>query len=293
MGRGVISGQAAPLLQANLDTDQIMPKQFLRRVDKEGLADGVFHDLRFDSNGEPRPDFVLNQAQHAQATILLAGENFGCGSSREHAVWGLLEAGIEAIIAPSFGEIFYSNAMNNRLLLVVMAPSDIECFVSALKTTASVGSSALVEPVDSAGPTDSAEVSALASTTPSRMEPGAGPATETGAAPGSSETAGLQRGEAQSRQPQVRERQPSSDRSITIDLEQLTVSSASRSVSFTMSARHRRMFLDRTDLVEDSLSYTKQIDAFAEEYRERHPWLADSVASSMPRTGDGATRSGC
>jgi 3-isopropylmalate/(R)-2-methylmalate dehydratase small subunit len=113
-----IDGIAAPLPIENLDTDQIMPKQFLRIIDKAGLSEGLLYDLRFDAEGEPRPDCVLNQAAYRGARILIGGSNFGCGSSREHAVWGLQQFGFDAVIAPSFAEIFYSNAMNNRLLLV-------------------------------------------------------------------------------------------------------------------------------------------------------------------------------
>jgi len=113
-----IDGNAAPLPIENLDTDQIMPKQFLRIIDKAGLSEGLLYDLRFDAEGEPRPDCVLNQTAYRGARILIGGSNFGCGSSREHAVWGLQQFGFEAVIASSFAEIFYSNAMNNRLLLV-------------------------------------------------------------------------------------------------------------------------------------------------------------------------------
>ncbi|CAB3691853.1 3-isopropylmalate dehydratase small subunit 1 [Paraburkholderia sediminicola] len=113
-----IEGNAAPLPIENLDTDQIMPKQFLRIIDKAGLSEGLLYDLRFDAEGELRPDCVLNQTAYRGARILIGGSNFGCGSSREHAVWGLQQFGFEAVIAPSFAEIFYSNAMNNRLLLV-------------------------------------------------------------------------------------------------------------------------------------------------------------------------------
>lgn len=113
-----IDGIAAPLPIENLDTDQIMPKQFLRIIDKAGLSEGLLYDLRFDAEGEPRPDCVLNQVAYRGARILIGGSNFGCGSSREHAVWGLQQFGFEAVIATSFAEIFYSNAMNNRLLLV-------------------------------------------------------------------------------------------------------------------------------------------------------------------------------
>ncbi|NDY93126.1 3-isopropylmalate dehydratase small subunit [Ideonella livida] len=120
-----ITGRAAALRIENLDTDQIMPKQFLRGIDKSGLRDGLLYDLRFDAQGQPRPDCVLNQPAGAGAAILVGGANFGCGSSREHAVWGLQQYGIRAIVAPSFGEIFYSNAMNNRLLLVMLPPAHI------------------------------------------------------------------------------------------------------------------------------------------------------------------------
>jgi len=113
-----IEGTAVPLPIENLDTDQIMPKQFLRIIDKAGLSKGLLYDLRFDEQGAPLADCVLNQPAYIGARILIGGANFGCGSSREHAVWGLQQFGFDAVIAPSFAEIFYSNAMNNRLLLV-------------------------------------------------------------------------------------------------------------------------------------------------------------------------------
>lgn len=118
--REIVMGQAAPIRIENLDTDQIMPKQFLHGIDKSGLARGLLFDLRFDPNGEPRTDFVLNRPEYANTRVLVGGSNFGCGSSREHAVWGLQQYGVQAVIAPSFAEIFYSNAMNNRLLLVAL-----------------------------------------------------------------------------------------------------------------------------------------------------------------------------
>lgn len=119
-----IRGRAAALRIENLDTDQIMPKQFLRGIDKAGLGDGLLHDLRFEPTGQPRPDFVLNRDNYAGVSVLIGGSNFGCGSSREHAVWGLQQFGFRAVIAPSFAEIFHSNAMNNRLLLVTL-PADV------------------------------------------------------------------------------------------------------------------------------------------------------------------------
>ena len=121
---GRIEGRAAALRIDNLDTDQIMPKQFLRGIDKSGLARGLLYDLRFDADGRPRAGSVLDRPGMAPVRILVGGANFGCGSSREHAVWGLLQFGIEAVIAPSYGEIFHSNAMQNRLLLVTL-PVDV------------------------------------------------------------------------------------------------------------------------------------------------------------------------
>jgi 3-isopropylmalate/(R)-2-methylmalate dehydratase small subunit len=126
MKNTIIEGSAAPLPIANLDTDQIMPKQFLRGIDKAGLARGVLYDLRFDTAGAPRAGCVLNQPEYADVTILLGGANFGCGSSREHAVWGLQQFGVRAVVASSFGEIFYSNAMNNGLMLVTVSEEYME-----------------------------------------------------------------------------------------------------------------------------------------------------------------------
>ena len=103
-----------------------MPKHFLRGIDKKGLDKDVLWDLRFDGEGQMRPEFVLNQSEYIDTKILIAGPNFGCGSSREHAVWGLQQYGIQAVIASSFGEIFYSNAMNNGLLAVVLPQENVE-----------------------------------------------------------------------------------------------------------------------------------------------------------------------
>jgi 3-isopropylmalate/(R)-2-methylmalate dehydratase small subunit len=128
-GATTIEGIAAVIAIDNLDTDQIMPKQFLRGIDKRGLDRGLLWDLRFDASGAPRPDFVLNRAAYAGTRVLIGGANFGCGSSREHAVWGLQQFGIAAVIAPSFGEIFYSNAQNNRLLAVTLPPEDVRALM--------------------------------------------------------------------------------------------------------------------------------------------------------------------
>ena len=126
----ILSGKAAALPIENLDTDQIMPKQFLHGIDKAGLDKGLLYDLRFDAQGQLRADFVLNRPERAGTEILVAGANFGGGSSREHAVWGLQQFGIQAVIAPSFGEIFYSNAMNNQLLLVMLPEADIAAMMA-------------------------------------------------------------------------------------------------------------------------------------------------------------------
>jgi 3-isopropylmalate/(R)-2-methylmalate dehydratase small subunit len=118
-----VSGVAATMPTANVDTDVIMPKQFLKGIDRSGLARGLFHDLRFDGTGKPKPDFLLNRPEMAGCRFLLVGPNFGCGSSREHAVWGMLQYGIRAIIGTSFAGIFADNAANNGLLLISL-PSD-------------------------------------------------------------------------------------------------------------------------------------------------------------------------
>ncbi len=104
-----VTGTVCPLDAADVDTDQIIPKQFLKRVERTGFGPFAFYEWRYDEDGEPRPDFPMNEPEHQGASILLTGPNFGCGSSREHAPWALQDAGFEAIIAPSFADIFRSN----------------------------------------------------------------------------------------------------------------------------------------------------------------------------------------
>lgn len=120
-------GIAAPLLRDNIDTDSIIPSREMRTVSRSGLADGLFAPWRYvDPNTRTRnPDFVLNQSDYVDASILLVGDNFGCGSSREHAVWALMEWGIRVVIAPSFGSIFRNNALRNGLLSVELPAEDI------------------------------------------------------------------------------------------------------------------------------------------------------------------------
>ncbi|WP_339488221.1 3-isopropylmalate dehydratase small subunit [Pseudomonas sp. EL_65y_Pfl2_R95] len=121
-----VSGVAAPMLAANVDTDVIMPKQFLKGIDRNGLDQGVFFDLRFLANGQPNPEFVLNQAPWLAARFLIVGPNFGCGSSREHAVWGLKQLGIRALIGSSFAGIFFDNCQRNGVLLIQLSETQIQ-----------------------------------------------------------------------------------------------------------------------------------------------------------------------
>ena len=122
------TGLAAPLDAANVDTDQIIPKQFLQKVSKLGFGKHLFHDWRFldDAGEQPNPEFVLNAPRYAGASILLARENFGNGSSREHAPWALADYGLRAIIAPSFADIFYGNSLNNGLLVVRLKADEVD-----------------------------------------------------------------------------------------------------------------------------------------------------------------------
>ena len=122
------TGLAAPLDAANVDTDQIIPKQFLQKVSKLGFGKHLFHDWRFldDAGEQPNPEFVLNAPRYQGASILLARENFGNGSSREHAPWALADYGLRAIIAPSFADIFYGNALNNGLLVVRLKADEVD-----------------------------------------------------------------------------------------------------------------------------------------------------------------------
>ncbi|MGY2262905.1 3-isopropylmalate dehydratase small subunit [Pseudomonas sp. SDO55104_S430] len=113
-----VSGSAAPLLAANIDTDVIMPKQFLKGIDRQGLDRGLFFDLRFLPSGEANPAFILNQPAWTDAAFLVVGPNFGCGSSREHAVWGLKQVGIRALIGSSFAGIFFDNCQRNGVLAI-------------------------------------------------------------------------------------------------------------------------------------------------------------------------------
>ena len=205
-----VRGRAVLLDIANLDTDQIMPKQFLRGIDKSGLAPGLLYDLRFDGAGQPREDFVLNQPAFAGTDVLLAGSNYGCGSSREHAVWGMQQYGFKAVVASSFGEIFYSTAMNNRLLLAMVSEDDAQAFMR----------------------------------------------------------------EARAHQGTM---------AIEIDVEQRQVRTAGHSAPFTISERHRRMFIDGLDVIGASLTYRDEITAFAQRHWAAQPWVKDVARRTRDR----------
>jgi 3-isopropylmalate/(R)-2-methylmalate dehydratase small subunit len=124
---------AAPLAVPNIDTDQIIPARFLWRKRGDGWGHLLFHDLRFDGDGAPQSEFVLNRPECREARIVVADRNFGCGSSREHAVWALYDYGIRAVIAPSFGDIFFNNSLQNGLLPVVLPASATEAFIAWLE----------------------------------------------------------------------------------------------------------------------------------------------------------------
>ncbi len=120
-----LTGIAAPLPITNVDTDMIIPKQYLKTIARTGLGKGLFAEMRFDEQGRENPDFVLNKAAYRKAQILVAGDNFGCGSSREHAPWALLDFGIRCVISTSFADIFYNYCFKNGILPIVVSPGDL------------------------------------------------------------------------------------------------------------------------------------------------------------------------
>lgn len=127
-----LTGLVAPLDRVNVDTDQIIPKQYLKTIHRTGLKEGLFFDWRNKTDGTPDPDFFLNQARYRGATILLARDNFGCGSSREHAPWALLDQGFRCLIAPSFADIFYNNCFQNGILPVVLKPEEVQALFTGV-----------------------------------------------------------------------------------------------------------------------------------------------------------------
>ena len=121
-----LTGVAAPLHMINVDTDMIIPKQFLKTIKRSGLGKHLFDEMRYDPEGNENPNFVLNKSTYRDAKIIVASENFGCGSSREHAPWALLDFGIRCIIAPSFGDIFYNNCFKNGMLPIRVSKQDLD-----------------------------------------------------------------------------------------------------------------------------------------------------------------------
>ncbi|KZY03990.1 MULTISPECIES: 3-isopropylmalate dehydratase small subunit [unclassified Sulfitobacter] len=121
-----LTGIAAPMPMINIDTDMIIPKQFLKTIKREGLGVNLFDEMRYDDNGNEIPDFVLNKPQYRDAEILVAGDNFGCGSSREHAPWAIKDFGIRCVIAPSFADIFYNNCFKNGILPIALPQEQVD-----------------------------------------------------------------------------------------------------------------------------------------------------------------------
>jgi 3-isopropylmalate/(R)-2-methylmalate dehydratase small subunit len=135
-----LTGVAAPLPMINIDTDAIIPKQYLKTIERTGLGKYLLYELRYDEDGKEKPDFVLNKPGYRKAQILVAGENFGCGSSREHAPWALLDYGIRCVIAPSFADIFYNNCFQNGILPIKVP----QAVLDKLLDDASRGSNATI-----------------------------------------------------------------------------------------------------------------------------------------------------
>ncbi len=129
-----LSATAAPLDMINVNTDVIIPKQFLKTVKRTGLGISAFYDIRYDDNGNERPDFVLNKPEYKSAQILITGENFGSGSSREHAPWAILDMGIRCIIAPGFADIFYNNCFKNGILPITLPEDQVTSLMEEAKT---------------------------------------------------------------------------------------------------------------------------------------------------------------
>ena len=121
-----LTGTAAPMRMINVDTDKVIPKQFLKTIKRSGLGKNLFNDMRYNEDGSEKPDFVLNQPAYRKAQVLVAGDNFGCGSSREHAPWALQDFGIRCVISTSFADIFYNNCFKNGLLPITVKPEELE-----------------------------------------------------------------------------------------------------------------------------------------------------------------------
>ena len=151
-------GLVAPLDRANVDTDAIIPKQFLKTIQRSGLGKNLFDEMRYTPEGDEIADFVLNQPAYRAAQILVAGDNFGCGSSREHAPWALLDFGIRCVIAPSFADIFYNNCFKNGILPIVLPQEDVDKLMDDAKRGANATVSIDLESQTIKGP-DGGEIS--------------------------------------------------------------------------------------------------------------------------------------
>ena len=130
-----VTGVAAPIPMVNVDTDKIIPKQFLKTIERTGLAAGLFHELRTDSNGNNTGEFVLDREPYTTSKIIIAGPNFGCGSSREHAPWALQDFGIQVVISSSYADIFYNNSFKNGMLLIKVSPEQVDELMAVANDT--------------------------------------------------------------------------------------------------------------------------------------------------------------
>ena len=151
-----LTGVAAPLPMMNVDTDMIIPKQFLKTIKRTGLGKNLFDEMRYTTDGKEIPDFVLNKPQYRQAKILVTGANFGCGSSREHAPWALMDFGIRCVIAPSFADIFYNNCFKNGILPIALPQEDVDKLMDDANRGANAIISIDLESKRSAAPTAAA-----------------------------------------------------------------------------------------------------------------------------------------
>jgi 3-isopropylmalate/(R)-2-methylmalate dehydratase small subunit len=135
-----LTGVAAPLDMINIDTDMVIPKQFLKTIKRTGLGSNLFHEMRFNEDGSEKPDFILNKPAYRNSQIIVAGDNFGCGSSREHAPWALLDFGIRCVISTSFADIFYNNCFKNGILPIIVSKENL----SKLMDDANQGANAMI-----------------------------------------------------------------------------------------------------------------------------------------------------
>ena len=147
-----LTGIAAPLPIVNVDTDMIIPKDYLKTIKRTGLGKGLFAEMRFNEDGTENPDFVLNKPAYRKAQILVAGDNFGCGSSREHAPWALLDFGIRCVISTSFADIFYNNCFKNGILPIKVSPEDLEKLMDDAERGANATISVDLEALEIRGP---------------------------------------------------------------------------------------------------------------------------------------------